>query len=42
MEIARAMSRTSGGMGKKDDSAKARKKRATEPYGVCAQLRTQS
>jgi hypothetical protein len=32
--IERAMSNTSGGRGKKDDSATALRKRATPPYGV--------
>jgi hypothetical protein len=36
------MSSTSGGTGKKDDSANASKNRAGTPYGVSAQWRTQS
>src|SRR5690606_19163219 len=39
---ARAIRRTSGGIGKKDDSATAIKKRAQEPYRLSAKLRTQS
>jgi hypothetical protein len=35
--IHRAMRRTSGGMGKKEDSQKASTKRASPPYGVLAQ-----
>ena len=42
IDIARAISRTSGGIGKKLDSARARRKSAHVPYGVSAQLRTQS
>ena len=42
IDIARAISRTSGGIGKKLDSAKARMKSAHDPYGVSAQWRTQS
>jgi len=41
IDIARAIKRTSGGMGKKELSAKARTKRAREPYLVCAQCNTQ-
>ena len=38
----RAINKTSGGIGKKDDSAKANIKRAIAPYGVYAQDKTQS
>lgn len=38
----KAISNTSGGTGKNDDSAKARKKRAGLPYGVSAHDNTQS
>ena len=37
-----AMSRGSGGIGKKEDSARASTKSAGVPYGVSAQCRTQS
>ena len=40
--IAKAISRTSGGIGKKDDSVKAKINNATAPYGLCAHLSTQS
>jgi hypothetical protein len=36
------MRRTSGGIGKKEDSQKASTKRATPPYGVLAQCITQT
>lgn len=36
-----AIWRTSGGIGKKDDSEKERMKRAHAPCGLCAQPRTQ-
>ena len=39
---ANAISNTSGGIGKKEDSANASKNRTTGPYGVSAQWRTQS
>ena len=39
---AKAISNTSGGMGKKEDSANASKNNTTGPYGVSAQWRTQS
>jgi hypothetical protein len=40
--IHRAMRRTSGGMGKKEDSQKASTKRTSPPYGVLAQCITQT
>jgi hypothetical protein len=40
--IHKAMRRTSGGMGKKEDSQKASTKRASPPYGVLAQCITQT
>ena len=39
---ANAISNTSGGIGKKEDSANAIKNSTTGPYGVSAQWRTQS
>tara|TARA_B100002003_G_scaffold202682_1_gene194952 strand:- start:95 stop:394 length:300 start_codon:yes stop_codon:yes gene_type:complete len=39
---AKAISNTSGGMGKKEDSANASKNSTTGPYGVSDQWRTQS
>ena len=39
---ANAISNTSGGMGKKEDSENASKNNTTGPYGVSAQWRTQS
>ncbi len=42
IDIARAINRTSGGIGKKDDSANARMNNAGTPYGVSAQCSTQS
>ncbi len=39
---ANALSNTSGGMGKKEDSENASKNSTTGPYGVSAQWRTQS
>jgi hypothetical protein len=42
LAIHRAMRRTSGGIGKKEDSQKASTKRASPPYGVLAQCITQT
>jgi hypothetical protein len=42
IEIASVIRRTSGGTGKKDDSANASKKSAGTAYGVSAQCKTQS
>ena len=39
---ANAISNTSGGIGKKEDSANASKNSTTGPYGVSAQCKTQS
>ncbi|MFQ5751992.1 MAG: hypothetical protein ACE5HI_08340 [bacterium] len=40
--MAKAINNTSGGIGKNEDSAKAKKNRAQDAYGVSAQCKTHS